>query len=330
MLLAVLSLICPALAQEGGTTIEQPAQFVIGRRTFFDFGPPFDYYEILLVRSVESGTSVERITLTPAADACLSPAKYEIATGSLTETIPQVLGKIDPCKIPEKELLRERKRCKKCMELSGAKVTMQVQCGNQTRLICSDILDRDMFDPAARTPERTSWTMQLLESLDKSLGPGVMDKPMFQITDAEQVPDKFFDPEILKQLETGMYDELFQGAPDKPSDLYRSTQSRQPPPTVKLLSSLPIAPESFPLPGYPPIAKITHTEGTVSVKIDVDANGVVTNIAFESGHPLLRGAVQDSVGRWRFPKNAVSQQVEATIQFALNCPSSAEQKSPTN
>jgi hypothetical protein len=154
----------------------------------------------MLVRSAESGASIERMTLTPAGDVCFSPAKYEMANGSLTETVPALLGKTDPCKIPEKELLRERKRCKKCMVFSGANVAMQVQCGNQTRIIRSDILDRDMFDPAAQTPEHTSWTMQLLESLDKSLGPGVMDKLMFELTNAEEMLDKSSDPEILKQL----------------------------------------------------------------------------------------------------------------------------------
>jgi hypothetical protein len=253
ILLAILCLACPALAQERGSTTEKPAQFVFGIHTFFDFGPPFDFYEILIVHSAENGASIERMTLTPAGDVCFSPAKYETATGSLTDTVPELLGKTDPCKIPEKELLRERKRCKKCMVFSGSKVAMQVQCGNQTRIIRSDILDRDMFDPAAQTPEHTSWTMQLLENLNKSLGPGVMDKPMFEITKAEEVLDKSSDPKILKLLETGKYDELFQGAPDKPSDLYRAAQKRQPAPTVKLLNSLPIAPESFPLPEYPPL-----------------------------------------------------------------------------
>lgn len=184
---------------------------MIGIYTFFDFGPPFDFYEIMIVRPAENGVSIERMTLTPA-----------------------------------------------------------------------------------------------------------------------EVPDKPSDPEILKQLETGKYDEPFQGASDKPSDLYRASQKRQPPPTVKLLNSLPIAPESFQRPRYPPLARVTHTEGAVSVKMDVDVDGAVTNIVFESGHPLLRAAVQDSISHWKFPKNAAPKQVEATIEFALNCLPSAEQKSPTN
>jgi len=330
ILSAILCLACPTLAQERGSTTDKPTQFAVGIHTFFDSGPPFDFYEILIVHSAENGASIERMTLTPAGDVCFSPARYETATGSLTETVPELLGKTDLCKIPKKELLRERKRCKKCMVFSGSKVAMQVQCGNQTRIVRSDILDKDMFDPAAQTPEHTSWTMQLLETLNKSLGPGVMDKPMFEITKAEEVLDKSSDPEILKLLETGKYDELFQGAPEKPSDLYRAAQKRQPPPTVKLLNSSPIAPESFLLPGYPPLARVTRTEGTVSVKIEVDANGAVTNIDFEKGHPLLRAAVQDSISQWKLPKNAAPEQVEATIQFALNCVPPAEQKSPTN
>jgi hypothetical protein len=36
-----------------------------------------------------------------------------------------------------------------------------------------------MFDPAANNPQHTAWTMQLLQLLDKAVGPGVMEKPVF-------------------------------------------------------------------------------------------------------------------------------------------------------
>jgi hypothetical protein len=58
-------LFTPALAQKPPSA-PQPTQFEVGRRTFFDFGPPFNYYEILVVRPTAEGVSVERITLTPA------------------------------------------------------------------------------------------------------------------------------------------------------------------------------------------------------------------------------------------------------------------------
>src|SRR5579859_425945 len=330
ILFAAFCLACPTHGQDRGATASQVTQFEIARHYFVDFGPPFDFYELFIVRSVEKGTSIERVTLTPPGDACLSPARFETATGSLTDSIPALLGKADLCKIPEKELRRELKRRKKGLVFSGANVTMQVQCGNQPRLIRSDILDRDMFDPAAHTPEHTSWTMQLLASLDKAVGPGVMDKPMFETPKAEEAQEKLSDPVLLKDLEAGKYDTLFLGAPDKPSDLYRASQKHPPLPTVKLLSSSPIKPTVFPQMGYPAIGKMAHVEGTVAVRIDVDTNGTATNLVLENGNPLLRGVLQDSISQWKFPNNVVSQQVEVTIQFALNCPRNADQKSPTN
>jgi hypothetical protein len=41
---------------------------------------------------------------------------------------------------------------------------------------------------------------------------------------------------------------------------------------------------------------------------------------FESGPPLLRGAATEAVKKWRFPRNSAGQQVEAMMEFDLNCP----------
>jgi hypothetical protein len=169
-----------ALAQE------QPvSQFEIAKHDFFDFGPPNDFYELFLVRPDQSGATVEKITLTPSVDHCFQPAKAELTKTSLNQTIPELLGKVDPCAIPEKELVREKKRCKKCTVFSGMNVSMLVRCGTQLRAIRADILDRDMFDPAAHTPEHTSWTMSLLAKLDQASGPSVMDRPVFPTADAD-------------------------------------------------------------------------------------------------------------------------------------------------
>ena len=161
----------PSLAQNHRSTSVLPEQFEIGRRTFFDFGPPFDFYEILIVRPDASGASVERILLTPPGDKCFAPAKVESAQAKISETVATLLGSKNPCTIPEKELSRERKRSKKGLVFSGADVAMQVRCGDRTRLIRSEILDRDMFDRAAHTPENTSWTMGLLDVNQQSCGP---------------------------------------------------------------------------------------------------------------------------------------------------------------
>ncbi len=187
-----------------------PDRFEIGRHTFFDFGPPHDYYELLLIRPAPGGTSIQRITLTPAAG-CTQPAKVETASVVISETVGSLLGPTNPCAIPEKELRRERKRCKKCLVFSGANVALQVQCGSQTRVIRADILDRDMFDPAAKTLEHTSWTMQLLDHLDHAIGPGVMEKPIFALPTKDEPAPSVLNAEVSQELHSSRYELLFQG-----------------------------------------------------------------------------------------------------------------------
>jgi hypothetical protein len=298
-----------------------PVQFEIGRRTFFDFGPPFNFYELFVVRPGAAGTTIERITLTPAADECIAPAKFETATASVAESVSELLG-ANPCSISEKSLRRELKRCKKCLVFSGADVTMQVQCGTQVRLIRSAVLDRDMFDPAAKTPENTSWTVQVLQRLDQAVGPGVMSKPMFSIPTKDEPPSESSISPVEQELDIGKYDALFPATADKASELYHAARTPPVQHTVELVSSSPVAPEVFIPPEYPPLAKITRTRGPVSFTVDVDAAGGTTNLVFESGSKLLYEAVRQAVVRWKFPKDVFGSQIQATIGFGLNCPQS--------
>jgi hypothetical protein len=323
----VMAILCgPALPQERKAAAPPPTQFEIGLHTFFDFGPPFDYYELFLVRPSGNATSVRRITLTPPGDACFAPAKVETASASLNDSVETLLGSTNPCAIPEKALHRELKRCKHCMVFSGANVVMQVQCGTESRLIRSDILDRDWFDPAAKTPEHTSWTMGLLDRLERALGPGVMDKPAFASPEDGSSTAVDLDPTTLSDLISGKYDPLFSPASNKPSDLYLAAQNKPPSPSVRLTSSLPVSPELYVAPEYPSLARRTHTEGAVSFKVDIDVNGAATNLVFESGHPLLLEAVKKAVRGWRFPKNAANQQVSVRIEFSSNCTPQSEKR----
>jgi len=316
---AALFLCWSARSQDRTSKPAQPDQFEIGRHTFFDFGPPFDFYEIFLVRPSTDGSSVERITLTPAGNECVSPATIDAASASIPESVAALLSATNPCAIPEKVLRRELKRCKKCSVFSGANVVMQVQCGAETRLIRTDILDKDWFDASPHTPEHTSWTMQLLAHLDQAAGPGVMDKPAFPFSGNGE-PEVSLDSPTLKKVGAGEYDALFKGAPNKPSDLYRAAQNPPPPPTVRLInSSVSLPTGTIVPPVYPPLTRITHVEGRVSFKIEIDSNGRATNLIFDSGHPLLRPSVEHAVGSWRFPKEFSDQQVQLTIEFALNC-----------
>ena len=302
-----------------------PDQFEIGRQTFFDFGPPFDYYELFVVRPTANGTSIERVILTPPGDECCVPAKLEAASALVNESVDALLGSRNPCLIPENELRRELKRRRKGLVFSGAKVVIQVQCGAQTRLVRSEILDRDMFDTAPSTPKNTSWTMQLLERLDKAVGPGVMDKPIFPILEKEEPTGNTPSPIVLRDLSAGKYDALFPDSPDKPSALYRAAQNHPAPPTVRLVSSVPQPPEVYPLPEYPPLAKLARVEGAVTFEVEVDANGSTVNVSIESGHPLLQAAVKKAVEGWKFPEGTFDHRIHATIEFALNCPKRAEE-----
>ena len=318
MFCAVLVLSSATFGQANGAISAPPDQFEIGRHTFFDFGPPSDYYELFVVHPTVNGTSIERITLTPPVDSCTRQAKLEVASASINESIAALLGSTNPCAIPEKELRRELKRCKKCGGYSGAIVAMQVECGGQSRVIRSDILDKDLFDPAASTPKHTQWTMQMLRRLDEAVGPGVMAKPMFSVGEEEPSSPHDTDSAILESLSSGRYDELFQGAPDKPSDLYRSARIQPPTPSVRLVSSTPVEPKVFVAPNYPPIAKLAHVEGSVSFNMRVDSAGNVTNLSFESGSPFLQSAVKSASDGWKFPEDSVAREVHAVIEFSLN------------
>jgi len=303
----------------------QPGQFEIGRHTFFDFGPPFNFYEIFIVRPSATGTSVERITLTPPGQKCVAPAEVKAASASTSESVAKLLGDKNPCTISKKALRRESKRCKRCSVFSGADVVLQVRCGTETRLIRTDILEKDWFEASPHTPEHISWTMQVLGRLDDAVGPGIMDRPIFLVPEKGEQPENVMDSPTLRDVSAGKYDVLFQGAPDKPSELYRAAQDHPFPPVVRLLnSSVPLGEGTFTPPTYPPIARLAGIGGRVSFKIEVDPDGKVTNLSFESGHPLLRPAVNDAVSQWRFPKEATSQQIQITIEFGLNCSRQAD------
>lgn len=249
-----------------------PTRFEIGNMTHFDFGPPFNYYELFIVRPADDGSSVERITLTPAADRCLRTAKTEVAVGKINAPVEALFGAENPCAIREKKLRQEAKRCKHCLVFSFATTNMQVQCGAQARLIRAEVLDRDMFAANAHTPKYTSWTMDLLKQLEEAVGPGVMSKPMFALPEKQSSTTQL-DPAVARGLAEGQYDTLFTGGSEKASEIYRSSLNPAPVPTVRLVSSRPLSPTQFVAPAYPPIAAVAHLEGDISIRITTDNDG---------------------------------------------------------
>ena len=309
-----------AFAKDAPTVSSAPDRFLIARHTFIDVGPPHNFYEIISVHGTSAGTTVERITLTPAGDACIQPSTVEMAASAIPDPLSVVLEGRNLCAIPDKALRKELKRRKQGLVFSGAEISMNVQCGEKERIIRADVLDRDMFDPNAATPENTSWTMRLLTRLDKAFPSGVLDRPMFAVS-TEPTGATLSSGDAARALASGEYDGLFDGAPDRPSDLYRASRIPPPTPDVFLRASVPFQPQTFVRPEYPPIARLARIEGAVVVTFQVDANGVVTDMQFESGHPMLRGTVKNTLSEWKFPKEAADHRIQATIDFKTNCPS---------
>jgi hypothetical protein len=326
LLTACLLLIgLPAHAQKHSPPVPLPEQFEIGRLTYFDFGPPLEYFEILVVRPGPNGSSVSRILLTPPANSCHPNAKLETSTDILNLPPAALLANSNPCSISEKDLRRELKRCKHCMNFSGVNVTMRMPCGENSRLIRSDILDKDLFDAAPNTPEHTSWTMQLLARLDQALGPGVMDKPMIDLSDKSQPPAAEFDSTIRAQLESGAFDELFRDEKDKPSELYRSSQTPQQQPSVRLLESTPFQPEVFVEPVYTAIAKLAHVQGMMAFTVQIDEDGKPSLPTFETPHQILEPPILAILPKWKFPKEAAGQTIHIELEFSQNCSSSHDE-----
>ena len=291
----------------------------MGRHTYFDFGPPNDYYEIYLVRQAKEGSEVERITLTPEANKCYATARTEYVVKEVTSSVIDLLGSKETCKISKKELKKEQKRKKKGLVFSGADVALQVQCGMATRIVRADILDRDWFAANPNTPKNTSWTMKLLDRLDHLTGPTVMDKPAFGGVDPPGQAADIADLTTQQNLSSGKFDELFAAAPHKPSVLYKESLVIPPKPTVQVVSSTPALPTEMKLPGFPPLARMVSMEGLVSATLMVDRQGNVSSVGNLEGPKLLLTAADDALRQWKFAPEPNLPQIAVTLDFKLNC-----------
>jgi TonB family protein len=292
-----------------------PDRFEIGRRTFFDFGPPFNYYEIFLVRPMQGGSLVEKIMLAEGGS-CIAPGKLEVSSATLKEPVASLLDE-NPCAIPEKELHWELKRCKHCQTYSGADVAMQVQCEGHIRTIRSAVLEKDWFEEHPGTPKHTSRIMELLARLQQATGPGPLDQPIFQTTQpaGTGVPHS----PALDELAAGKYDALFENAPSKPSEIYRAIQKTTVMESIQLVSSVPLPPEIYTEPIYPQMARIAHIEGTVVLALVAGPNGEVTNLSCLEGAPILCASAKDAASKWRFGAGSSDREIKATLKFTSQC-----------
>jgi len=300
-----------------------PDSFVLARNSYFDFGPPMNYYDFYSVRPDPAGGSrIEHVELTPAGDTCTQSPTLKIHEQVSGPSVRELLGRINPCAIPEKELTRERKRCKNCLNFSGADLVMQVPCGGQTRRIPVSLLDEDLFSDHPQPPTHASWTMTLLEKLDGPAGAPAMSAPAFPglrpPVPAELPPNE---PSPLAQdLEDGKLDSLL-NAPDKPSDLFHGIRNPPPSQEVTLVGITPVDPVSYKLPPYPPLARVAHVGGRVRFSITIQPDGRPSAPRFaEKRIPLLEGAVTAALADWRFPPERAGEDANIEMEFAMNCP----------
>jgi hypothetical protein len=210
-----------SIAQRHKSEEQFPTEVVIGRDSFIDIGPPFNYYDLTFLRSEGEKTDVERISLTPPADACYPRAEIAIAHISLSESLSSVLQGTNPCTIPEKALNAELKRRNKGSVFSGMNVSIQVECTGGLRVIRADILDRDIFDAHPNTPQYTAWSRTLFDKLDKATGDHPWDKPIFTVFEAASAAPPILQSAALQAIADGKFDSIFGDSSDRPSALYR-------------------------------------------------------------------------------------------------------------
>ena len=312
----VALLLCGICAAQN-RDVELPESLVIARDTFWDFGPPFHYYDLIQIKNDVQGLALDQVLVTPNGGSCIEPASVEERAIILHKTIADLLQGRNPCAIPEKELHRELKRCKKCLVFSGVNVMMQVSCGGADRKLRMDILDRDIYDRRTQTPSNTSWTMSLLSQLNDVLGPGSEEKPIFNLGPAEH--NKAPDTALVRAIGDGRFGELFGSQAGVSRIVREAGQAQPPPPSVAIESVMPIAPISPKIPVYPPIAQLAKVGGLVNVTFDITNEGRVQNLVVVDGPKMVERTVRDSVSTWTFPQSAWGSKTQAAIRFSLNC-----------
>jgi TonB family protein len=308
---------CISAAQSKSASM--PESLVIARDTFWDMGPPFDYYDLIQIKKTADGLSLDQVLVTPHGMACLQPATVEERSAVLHNTMSELLEGKNPCAIPDKDLHREIKRCKKCPVFSGVNVTMQASCNGKDRQLQMNILDRDIYDSRTPTPTNTSWSMRVLSTLNDSLGPSSEDKPIFQIGVAPH--HDFPNTPLVNAIRDGRFDDLFGNDSGVSQIVTEADQPLPPPPSVEIENVTPVSPMALEAPGYPPIAIAARIEGLVHARFDIAADGRTRNIVFddEARLKMLQGAVSEAILKWNFPQPAWGQSGKVAIRFALNC-----------
>ena len=108
--------------------------------------------------------------------------------------------------------------------------------------------------------------------------------------------------------------------PPRPADAIAPARPQAPPPAAVASSDPKPIPGQNPAPRYPPQALRRGESGTVTVRVQIGADGVPgeVSVANSSGSRLLDRAAQDAVRRWRFrPALANGQPVGGTVMVPI-------------
>jgi TonB family protein len=88
------------------------------------------------------------------------------------------------------------------------------------------------------------------------------------------------------------------------------TQEQEPP--VQILNAKAV---HLVQPEYPMVAKMAHASGTVTVEVEIDETGIVTEACAVSGHPLLIAASIAAAKKSRFSSPKLSGKTVGLIQY---------------
>ncbi len=66
-------------------------------------------------------------------------------------------------------------------------------------------------------------------------------------------------------------------------------------------------------PIYPDLARRMHVQGVVKVEVTVSSNGKIKSTKVLGGHPLLVGASEDAVKKWKFEPAA--EETTGVVEF---------------
>ncbi len=69
-------------------------------------------------------------------------------------------------------------------------------------------------------------------------------------------------------------------------------------------------------PVYPDLARRVNASGSVKLEVQIAPNGEVKSVKAIGGHPLLIGASQDAIKKWKF--EPASETTTTIIEFRFN------------